>query len=55
MFSINAINNIYSLFNPMDLIQVIIAIGADADCSEIEIRNLFKVFFFFIKTDVNKV
>lgn len=52
MFS-NAISNICSLFNPMDLIQIIIATGADIDCSEIEIwANLFKVFH---KTDVNKV
>lgn len=39
MFSINAVSNICSLFNPMDLIQIIIAteVDADADCSEIEI------------------
>lgn len=53
-FSINAVSNIYSLFNPVDLIlQIIIATEADADCSETEIcANLFKVFH---KTDVNKL
>jgi len=45
MFFINAVSNICSLFNPVDLIQIIIATEADVDCFEIEIwASLFKVF-----------